>query len=134
MGYIVVRYRPYLIRVPTVRQDAVGPGRVAVQVDGFGPGVVEIKPQIVAQPLAYRPLHGVIVPTAVGGIGVVSGNLLVEQGKGSKTAARWGAIDVDVIGDSARVHIVGPEHVVNALRRRQPISSGARPHILPIRD
>src|SRR5262245_23320572 len=121
MGNIVVRYRPYLIRVPTVRQDAVGPGRVAVQVDGFGPGVVEIKPQIVVQSLAYRPLHGVIVPTAIGGIGVISGNLLVEQGKGPEPAARWGAIDVDVIGDCARVYVVGSEHVVNTLRRRQPI-------------
>src|SRR5437867_3225842 len=64
------------------RSDPERPCSVAVQVDGLGPSVVEIKTQIVAHPLAHRPLHSVVVSAAVGSIGVVSSNLLVEHGEG----------------------------------------------------
>src|SRR5207245_4968697 len=113
MGNIVIRYGPYFVRVPALRQDPERPRSIAVQVDGLGPGVVEIKPQIVAHPLAHRPLHGVVVPAAVGSIGVISSNLLVEHGEGTEPAARGSAIDVDVIGNGAGVDVICAKLVVD---------------------
>src|SRR5262249_22639788 len=118
MRDIVIGYGSYLIRVPTLRQDPERPRSVAVQVNGLGPGVVEIEPQVGAQPLAQGPLHGVVVPAAVGSIGVISRDLLVEHGEGTEPAARGSAVDVDVVRNGAGVDVISAKLVVDGLRGR----------------
>src|SRR5580692_2942285 len=98
-------------------------------------GVVDVHRQALAEALASRQLHRVIITPAHRTERRERGKLLVENRAGSEDAARWAAVDIDRLQCGGVVRRVArTELLVSSLCSGQSVLRQARPQIFPERE